>query len=111
MKQAQLEEREKALAAIDKELPAVLRELLGINYEREVNKYFVDADEENNRLSFLKRRKARSGAGVGARNSRANRNGRNCCTRTPILCEKSPRSRTMPLWRVAARATKRSNTN
>ena len=53
LKQAQLEEREKALAAIDKELPAVLRELLGINYEREVNKYFVDADEDNNRLSFL----------------------------------------------------------
>jgi hypothetical protein len=53
LKQAQLEEREKALAEIDKELPAVLRELLGINYEREVNKYFVDADEENNKLAFL----------------------------------------------------------
>jgi hypothetical protein len=53
LKQAQLEEREKALAEIDKELPAVLRELLGVNYEREVNKYFVDADEDNSRLSFL----------------------------------------------------------
>ncbi len=53
LKQTQLEEREKALAAIDKELPAVLRELLGINYEREVNKYFVDADEEGRRLAFL----------------------------------------------------------
>jgi hypothetical protein len=53
LKQSQLEEREKALAEIDKELPAVLRELLGINYEREVNKYFVDADEDNSRLAFL----------------------------------------------------------
>ena len=41
------------LAAIDKELPAVLRELLGINYERELNKYFVDAGEDNRRLDFL----------------------------------------------------------
>ncbi|MGA2177380.1 MAG: hypothetical protein ABSH38_20595 [Verrucomicrobiota bacterium] len=53
LKQAQLEEREKQLAAIDKELPAVLRELLGINYERELNKYFVDTDEDNRRLGFL----------------------------------------------------------
>ncbi|HWD21071.1 MAG TPA: hypothetical protein VHB20_17520 [Verrucomicrobiae bacterium] len=53
LKQAQLEEREKALAEIDRELPAVLRELLGINYEREVNKYFVDTDEDNRRLAFL----------------------------------------------------------
>jgi len=57
LKQAQLEEREKALAEIDKELPAVLRELLGINYEREVNKYFVDAEEEDNRLAFLSEEK------------------------------------------------------
>ena len=49
----QLEEREKQLASIDKEIPAVLRELLGINYEREVNKYFVDSNEEGRRLSFL----------------------------------------------------------
>ncbi len=49
----QLEEREKQLAAIDKEIPAVLRDLLGINYERELNKYFVDTDEEERRLSFL----------------------------------------------------------
>jgi hypothetical protein len=53
LKQPQLEERERRLAEIDKELPAVLRELLGINYEREVNKYFVDADEDDNRLAFL----------------------------------------------------------
>ena len=53
LKQGQLEEREKQLAAIDKELPAVLRELLGVNYEREVNKYFVDSDEDNRRLAFL----------------------------------------------------------
>lgn len=53
LKQPQLEEREKQLAAIDKELPAVLRELLGINYERELNKYFVDNDADNRRLGFL----------------------------------------------------------
>jgi hypothetical protein len=53
LKQAQLEEREAQLALIDKELPAVLRELLGINYERELNKYFVDAEEDNRRLAFL----------------------------------------------------------
>jgi hypothetical protein len=49
----QLEEREKQLASIDKEIPAVLRDLLGINYEREINKYFVDTNEEDRRLSFL----------------------------------------------------------
>jgi hypothetical protein len=53
LKQPQIEEREKQLAAIDKELPAVLRELLGVNYEREVNKYFVDTDADNRRLAFL----------------------------------------------------------
>jgi hypothetical protein len=53
LKQTQLEEREKQLAQIDKELPAVLRELLGVNYEREMNKYFVDTDEDNRRLAFL----------------------------------------------------------
>ena len=53
LKQTQLEQREAQLAQIDKELPAVLRELLGINYEREVNKYFVDADDDNRRLAFL----------------------------------------------------------
>jgi hypothetical protein len=53
LKQTQLEEREKQLAQINKELPAVLRELLGINYEREMKKYFVDSDEDNRRLSFL----------------------------------------------------------
>jgi hypothetical protein len=51
--QPQLEDREKQLAAIDKELPAVLRELLGINYDRELNKYFVDTDQDNRRLAFL----------------------------------------------------------
>lgn len=49
----QLAEREKQLAAIDKEIPGVLRDLLGINYEREINKYFVDTNEEERRLSFL----------------------------------------------------------
>jgi tRNA U38,U39,U40 pseudouridine synthase TruA len=53
LKQTQLEEREAQLALIDKELPAILRELLGINYEREVNKYFVDAEEDDRRLAFL----------------------------------------------------------
>jgi hypothetical protein len=53
LKQPQIEERDRQLATIDKELPAVLRELLGINYERELNKYFVDADEDDNRLAFL----------------------------------------------------------
>jgi hypothetical protein len=53
LKQSQLADREKELALIDKELPAVLRELLGINYEREMNKYFVDTDEDNRRLDFL----------------------------------------------------------
>lgn len=53
LKQPQLEERERQLAEIDKELPAVLRELLGVNYGREVNKYFVDSDEDNRRLAFL----------------------------------------------------------
>jgi len=53
LKRPQLQERERQLAAIDKELPAVLRELLGINYEREVNKFFVDSDEDNRRLVFL----------------------------------------------------------
>jgi hypothetical protein len=53
LKQTQLEEREAQLAQIDKDLPAVLRELLGINDEREVNKYFVDAEEDDRRLSFL----------------------------------------------------------
>jgi len=49
----QLEEREKQLSKIDKELPSVLRELLGINYEREINKYFVDNHEDERRLSFV----------------------------------------------------------
>ena len=53
LKQNQIEDREKQLAQINKELPAVLRELLGINYEREMKKYFVDADEDGERLAFL----------------------------------------------------------
>jgi hypothetical protein len=57
LKAKQLEEREKQLASIDKEIPTVLRELLGINYERELNKYFVDTDEDNRRLSFLPQEK------------------------------------------------------
>lgn len=57
LKAKQLEEREKQLASIDKEIPTVLRELLGINYERELNKYFVDTDDDNRRLSFLSQEK------------------------------------------------------
>ncbi|MFN7140729.1 MAG: hypothetical protein ACK4UN_15440 [Limisphaerales bacterium] len=53
LKASQLEEREKQLAQIDKEIPLVLRELLGINYEREINKYFVDTNEDERRLSFV----------------------------------------------------------
>lgn len=53
----QLEEREKQLALIDKEIPAVLRELLGVNYEREMNKYFVDSNEDERRLDFLSENK------------------------------------------------------
>ena len=41
------------MATIDKEIPSVLRELLGINYEREMNKYFVDTNEDERRLDFL----------------------------------------------------------
>jgi len=57
LKQQQLEERDKQLAQIDKELPAVLRELLGINYERELDKYFVDSNEDDRRLAFLSEEK------------------------------------------------------
>ena len=53
LKQNQIEERERQLAQINKELPAVLRELLGLNYEREMKKYFIDTDEDNQRLAFL----------------------------------------------------------
>ncbi len=49
----QLEQQEKQLASIDKEIPSVLRELLGINYEREMNKYFVDTNEDERKLDFL----------------------------------------------------------
>jgi len=53
LKQHQIEEREQTLAQIDKELPSVLRELLGINYEKELDKYFVDTNEDDRRLAFL----------------------------------------------------------
>ena len=53
----QLEEREKQLSQIDKEIPAVLRELLGVNYEREINKYFVDTNEDERRLNFVSEEK------------------------------------------------------
>ena len=49
----QLEEREKQVSRIDKEMPGVLRDLLGVNYEREVNKYFVDNREDERRLGFV----------------------------------------------------------
>ncbi len=78
LKQPQIQEREKQLAAINKDLPAVLRELLGINYEREFNKYFVDTDEDNRRLAFLSDDK-RAQFWRCATNSRASANG--CCTR------------------------------
>jgi hypothetical protein len=57
LKQQQVEERDRQLAQIDKDLPIVLRELLGINYEREMDKYFVDTDEDNHRLAFLSEEK------------------------------------------------------
>lgn len=53
----QLEEREKQLSKIDKEVPGVLRDLLGVNYEREVNKYFIDNGEDDRRLSFVPEQK------------------------------------------------------
>ena len=53
LKQSQFEQNEKQLARIDRDLPAVLRELLGINYERELNKYFIDTSEDDRRLAFL----------------------------------------------------------
>ncbi len=53
LKESQAEERDRQLAQINKDLPAVLRELLGINYEREMAKYFIDTDEDNRRLAFL----------------------------------------------------------
>lgn len=53
LRQKQLEDRDKQLAQIDKDLPAVLRELLGINYERELDKYFIDTGEDMQRLDFL----------------------------------------------------------
>ena len=49
----QMEERDKQLSKIDKELPGILRDLLGINYDRELNKYFVDSHEDEQRLSFV----------------------------------------------------------
>ncbi len=53
----QFEEREKELASINKELPSVLRELLGVNYERELAKYFTDTNEDERRLGFLPQEK------------------------------------------------------
>jgi hypothetical protein len=38
---------------IEKELPGVIRELLGVNYDREVNKLFVDTNADGERLGFL----------------------------------------------------------
>jgi len=55
----QMEERDKQLAKIDKEVPTVLRELLGVNYDREINKYFVDNREDERRLSFVSEEKRR----------------------------------------------------
>lgn len=49
----QAEARDRELAKIDKQVPAVLRELLGVNYERELNKYFIDTRDEDRRLAFL----------------------------------------------------------
>ncbi|HXG49120.1 MAG TPA: hypothetical protein VNO52_15965 [Methylomirabilota bacterium] len=49
----QAEARDRELARIDKQVPAVLRELLGVNYERELNKYFIDTRDEDRRLAFL----------------------------------------------------------
>jgi hypothetical protein len=41
------------MEGLDRELPAVVRELLGINYEREVNKLFIDTQDDAERLKFL----------------------------------------------------------
>lgn len=49
----QIEDREKEMSKIDKEMPAILRDLLGVNYDREINKYFVDNHEDDRRLSFV----------------------------------------------------------
>ena len=53
VKYTEFEQVERQLTQIDKELPAVLRELLGVNYEREVDKYFLDTGEDERRLAFL----------------------------------------------------------
>jgi hypothetical protein len=41
------------METIDQELPGVVRELIGVNYDREVNKLFVDTNADAERLGFL----------------------------------------------------------
>ena len=50
---AQEAAREKEIARLDREVAAVVRELLGVNYEREINRYFVDTNADAERLRFL----------------------------------------------------------
>lgn len=45
--------REQQFTKIDREIGAVVRELLGVNYDREINRYFVDVGREQTRLAFL----------------------------------------------------------
>ena len=45
--------REKEIARLDREVAAVVRELLGVNYDREINRYFVDTNADAERLRFL----------------------------------------------------------
>ena len=45
--------REKEIARLDREVAAVVRELLGVNYDREINRYFVDTNADSERLRFL----------------------------------------------------------
>lgn len=53
----QLEDREREVGRLEKEMPGVVRELLGLNYDREINKYFVDNKEDERRLGFLSEEK------------------------------------------------------
>ena len=50
---AQEAAREKEFARLDREVAAVVRKLLGVNYEREINRYFVDTNADADRLRFL----------------------------------------------------------
>jgi hypothetical protein len=53
LKAREEQEYHRQMEVIDAELPGVIRELLGINYDREVNKFFVDTHADHERLGFL----------------------------------------------------------